>query len=740
MGTLYVVKKGDWLSKIAEKHGYESWQEIYYHEDNAAFRAKRPDPNLIYPGDELILPDLEPPAPPPPPPPPPTPPPPPEMKKVKAKEGDSFCSIAHTYGFINCAKLREANPSLKDRQLRPGDVVAIPELTSKTESRTTEVKPPHKFRRKAPEVRLAIVSEQGRANPADASLLDSLSQLAVSNYVPTRQGPGTTNGNWVDHTVFAHNANASLDPDHFKVQIYDRSAGEKGVADIKVKLKVKKPVLNAAGQVTGWSDMTEAGTSLEVTCKPVNSSHHYRSYYLRLVVDTQDHTAKRPYGRASDSGTDVSKQTLVTPLPSDSHLEILDLEVHAEREYANCAATTADARCRAMAKARVGKAEKQLQLRIYRIGGATGPTGANVSNAEVDSMIANMRLTLAQSNVGIHVETTSTGVNVHDVALPRNLIAVSDEKGNKADGGGTMTVRVRLTSGIVTVQIETDRKDKPEETANKLASALRAKGVQVTVSPNPPVQDSSDDFGSCDLLCFENGMPARIISATSTDDDQKLSHSGGFNNASVDDTTSEYGSARGTNAQMVGNVAFRACAKNNAAHSGCLRVILVNDFARATLLGKALLPYRDVVARLRPLSEFSMCVFLDQHGAKRRTVLAHEAGHVLLDAFHTTSYNATTNIESDWDGAQYDNNVNLAFSEWMAAISRESSPPFIHKRMSDDPLTVKYAVVKKGVNNLQGEIKTLGGGEPSPVARFRTLSAAVLRPLRTLRDTSGKPI
>jgi hypothetical protein len=338
--------------------------------------------------------------------------------------------------------------------------------------------------------------------------------------------------------------------------------------------------------------------------------------------------------------------------------------------------------------------------------------------------------------VGIKVEQTATHKNAHDVSLPWNLIAVSDEVGVKADGGGTMKVRIRLSTGIVEASIKTKSKDKPEETANKLAAAIRAKGVTVTVSPNPPVQNSSKRFGSCDLLCFESGMPARIISATSSDSDQKLAHSGGFNNTSVDDTTSAYGSARGTNAQMVGNIDMRAAAKNNPSHPGCLRVILVNDFARANLLGKALLPYRDVNVRIRPLQVFSLCVFLDQHGAKRRTVLAHEAGHVLLDAFHTTSGNP----ETDFDGLTYDNNANLAFSEWMAAISRESSPPFIHKRMSDDPLKVKYAVIKKGVSDLQAEIKVLGGSNPSPVKRFRTLSSALLQPLRPLLDTEGKKV
>jgi hypothetical protein len=60
MGTEYIVQAGDYLVKIAKDHGYESWKEIYYHPDNAPYRKKRPDPNVIYAGDVLILPDQEP--------------------------------------------------------------------------------------------------------------------------------------------------------------------------------------------------------------------------------------------------------------------------------------------------------------------------------------------------------------------------------------------------------------------------------------------------------------------------------------------------------------------------------------------------------------------------------------------------------------------------------------------------------------------------------------------------------
>lgn len=59
MSVAYVVKKGDCLSSIAKRHGFSDWRRIYNDPENAGFRRKRPNPNLIYPGDVLRIPDGE---------------------------------------------------------------------------------------------------------------------------------------------------------------------------------------------------------------------------------------------------------------------------------------------------------------------------------------------------------------------------------------------------------------------------------------------------------------------------------------------------------------------------------------------------------------------------------------------------------------------------------------------------------------------------------------------------------
>ena len=56
MSKLYSVQRGDTLTAIARRFGLKSWQDLYHSPDNAAFRAKRPNPNLIFPGDIIVIP------------------------------------------------------------------------------------------------------------------------------------------------------------------------------------------------------------------------------------------------------------------------------------------------------------------------------------------------------------------------------------------------------------------------------------------------------------------------------------------------------------------------------------------------------------------------------------------------------------------------------------------------------------------------------------------------------------
>lgn len=55
--TQYTVKQGDTLLRIAKQFGFETSKALYMHADNAAFRSLRPNPDVMYPGDVLNIPE-----------------------------------------------------------------------------------------------------------------------------------------------------------------------------------------------------------------------------------------------------------------------------------------------------------------------------------------------------------------------------------------------------------------------------------------------------------------------------------------------------------------------------------------------------------------------------------------------------------------------------------------------------------------------------------------------------------
>jgi N-acetylmuramoyl-L-alanine amidase len=55
----HIVRQGEQLASIARKYGFNVWRTIYDHSQNSDFMEKRPNPNVIYPGDRIAIPDKE---------------------------------------------------------------------------------------------------------------------------------------------------------------------------------------------------------------------------------------------------------------------------------------------------------------------------------------------------------------------------------------------------------------------------------------------------------------------------------------------------------------------------------------------------------------------------------------------------------------------------------------------------------------------------------------------------------
>lgn len=55
----HVIRPGECVSTLAARHRLE-WKAIWDHPENAALRRLRSNPNLVAPGDEVFVPDVEP--------------------------------------------------------------------------------------------------------------------------------------------------------------------------------------------------------------------------------------------------------------------------------------------------------------------------------------------------------------------------------------------------------------------------------------------------------------------------------------------------------------------------------------------------------------------------------------------------------------------------------------------------------------------------------------------------------
>jgi len=53
------VRQGECLSSIAKMYGFDDPSSIYQHANNAELRRLRPNPNLLYPGDTVVIPAHE---------------------------------------------------------------------------------------------------------------------------------------------------------------------------------------------------------------------------------------------------------------------------------------------------------------------------------------------------------------------------------------------------------------------------------------------------------------------------------------------------------------------------------------------------------------------------------------------------------------------------------------------------------------------------------------------------------
>jgi N-acetylmuramoyl-L-alanine amidase len=55
----HIVQQGDHLANITERYGFRDSSIIWDHAENSGIRQSRPNPNVLFPGDEVFIPDKE---------------------------------------------------------------------------------------------------------------------------------------------------------------------------------------------------------------------------------------------------------------------------------------------------------------------------------------------------------------------------------------------------------------------------------------------------------------------------------------------------------------------------------------------------------------------------------------------------------------------------------------------------------------------------------------------------------
>lgn len=59
MPTEHTVVQGDHIAKLAHQYGFTDWKTIWNHGGNSQLRSLRKNPNVLYPGDIVHIPDRE---------------------------------------------------------------------------------------------------------------------------------------------------------------------------------------------------------------------------------------------------------------------------------------------------------------------------------------------------------------------------------------------------------------------------------------------------------------------------------------------------------------------------------------------------------------------------------------------------------------------------------------------------------------------------------------------------------
>jgi len=565
---------------------------------------------------------------------------------VTAQEGDSFCSIAAACGFVNCEPLinHAANAEIAGRQLQPRDRVYVPDITERRDSAPTETV--NRYQRLDPRVvRIRFVrdeQDQDVANDPEAPYLE------VSGYKTDRAGTsGTDAFAGANHWQF-HRA-SSADPRAFKVELIHPRAG---AARLQVQLEVLHPRYLAGVVMVGWDEnWSSAGEAArrrqEITVHRATPQpdQRYRSPYLRLVVDEQDKAGRQ-------------QQTLLTTddQANEEVLEILDQKVRATYVLESCT-RAADVRCRAVRELEVSERARKRYFRlcvgVFRRnpGDAVGIGGVDVPHVR-RRVFRWLRRAYAQANMAPKV--IDPGIRLLDPPSA-NMLTISNINGNPASGrtsAGVSPSRMRFTltadrGGGVIVSKNVDlpiprpatpaERPTPLQVANDLVAQINDANFTATAFENSPCLQRPAHRRSVDILVRDSAGGRVTITRTGTNP-LSTDRTATLAIVQVNLNAVPYGS---TPEEFLGSMQARSILRNfrDVADSRDRLDCFVVGRVSPGFLGRAFLACLNLHADYRPPAPIPYACIVNAETMDQSDrypyVLAHELGHVLLDAWHT---------------------------------------------------------------------------------------------------------
>jgi hypothetical protein len=538
-------------------------------------------------------------------------------RRVTASRGDTLCGLAVAHGFPNCDPLRAepANRAVRDRPLRGGDRVTIPDRDpGERGGLGAEVR--HSFRRIGAAMARIRFTHGSRHLPcADDPDMDS---LRISNYVTMRGGVPETSP-FPNHTTSAFNAAADADVDAFKVEIFDPDAT---AATLDVEIESLRPVYAADGSIERhepFTDADRAARSLRVTCRrTATDPQRYRSCYLRLVVDEEDKSARR-------------EQTLLISDLADGaagaedKLEILDQNVRATYEIPTCNAAP---RCRSTVEVSVGANRLRFRLQVHVQRDAPGAAALvdGITTQEVRRHLKKwVRRTYAQCDMSFRL----TGPEIDEVDPLRNLISVFNPGRQLARGGAAVRVRVNTAPTPTTIAHNTTAGETPLDIAQALAAQISAlPDFSATVHENPRALTNAQ---SADIVVTRSDGNEVVLDQARSSDSRARVEIGRVNPRVSTTASFDY--------SMVGARDHRVLIRNHAKDAASVHVFVIRRFRPSD--GAVGFAYsRDVLqpTAMRATTPVVGTCFVEARtlsSADRRVhTTDHEIGHILCDMIH----------------------------------------------------------------------------------------------------------